>query len=150
MKERLAILLKNEGLTSSKLAEILEVQPATISHILAGRNNPGFDFLVKVMQCFPAINPDWLILGEGSIYRNSMEATHITAHQDKAQPSLFSEEMPSNTSLRAPMEQDEKRHPEVEQPLTAQTEPTQNLEKISKIIVCYDDRTFWEYNSRDK
>ncbi len=61
--------MKSEGLTSSRLAEMLEVQPSGISHILSGRNKPGFDFLQKILRRFPQINPDWLLLDSGAMYR---------------------------------------------------------------------------------
>ena len=38
MKEKLQQLMKSEGLTSSRMAEILGIQPSGISHILAGTN----------------------------------------------------------------------------------------------------------------
>ena len=38
MREKLLDLMKNEGLKPSQLAEQLEINPAGISHILAGRN----------------------------------------------------------------------------------------------------------------
>ena len=60
MKEKLQQLMKSEGLTSSRMAEILGIQPSGISHILAGRNKPGFDLLQKILRRFPRVNPDWL------------------------------------------------------------------------------------------
>lgn len=62
MKEKLQQLMKSEGLTSSRMAEILGIQPSGISHILAGRNKPGFDLLQKILRRFPRVNPDWLLL----------------------------------------------------------------------------------------
>ena len=61
MREKLLDLMKNEGLKPSQLAELLEINPAGISHILAGRNKPGFDLLQKILRRFPRINPDWCI-----------------------------------------------------------------------------------------
>ena len=49
MREKLLDLMKNEGLKPSQLAEQLEINPAGISHILAGRNKPGFDLLQKII-----------------------------------------------------------------------------------------------------
>lgn len=63
-------LMKNEGLKSSQLAEMLGINPAGISHILAGRNKPGFDLLQKILRRFPTISPDWLLLDQGPMYRN--------------------------------------------------------------------------------
>ncbi len=53
MREKLLDLMKNEGLKPSQLAELLEINPAGISHILAGRNKPGFDLLQKILGGSP-------------------------------------------------------------------------------------------------
>ena len=69
MKEKLSNFMKIEGLTSSRLAEILETQPSSISHIISGRNKPGFDLLKKILERFPNVNPDWLLLDSEQMYR---------------------------------------------------------------------------------
>lgn len=73
MNERLKEFMQSEGLTSVKFAEIMEVQPSSISHLLSGRNYPNFDFLSKILLRFPSLNPDWIINGKGSIYRSKSE-----------------------------------------------------------------------------
>ncbi|MCR5709058.1 MAG: helix-turn-helix domain-containing protein, partial [Bacteroidales bacterium] len=45
MNERLIKFLSAENITQSQLADTLGVARASISHILSGRNKPGFDFL---------------------------------------------------------------------------------------------------------
>ena len=62
MKERIERILKEKSLSSNKLAEMLEVQPSGISHILSGRNKPSMDFITKLLTVFPDISPDWFIL----------------------------------------------------------------------------------------
>lgn len=69
MKEKIQLLIKNEGLTQSKLADILEIQPANVSHILSGRSKPGFELLQKILRRFPHLNPDWLLLDKEPMYR---------------------------------------------------------------------------------
>lgn len=69
MKDRLAKFIKIEGLSPSRFAEILGAQPSSISHLLAGRNKPSFDFLARMIQRFPRLSPDWLLLGSGPMYR---------------------------------------------------------------------------------
>lgn len=69
MKERLAQFLKSEGLTAVKFAEIMEVQPSSISHLLSGRNKPNFEFISRLLLRFPALNPDWIINGAGGVYK---------------------------------------------------------------------------------
>ena len=85
MKAKLQHLIKSEGLTASRFAEMLEIQPAGVSHILAGRNKPSFDLLQKILRRFPKINPDWLLLDSEQMYRegwneagSSMSGTSAT------------------------------------------------------------------------
>lgn len=73
MKERLEKFIKSEGLTPSRFAEIMAVQPSSISHIIGGRNKPSYDFIEKILLRFPKLNPDWLLLGKGTMYRSSSE-----------------------------------------------------------------------------
>lgn len=95
MGERLEMLMKSEGLNAVRLAEIIGVQRSGISHILSGRNKPGFDFLVSMLQRFPNVNPDWLLLGKGTMYKSDLsEVSQITTAENQivelsAEPNLF-------------------------------------------------------------
>lgn len=80
MKEKIQLLIKNEGLTQSRLAEMLEIQPANVSHILAGRSKPGFELLQKILRRFPRINPDWLLLDAAEMYRPETDHTATPDH----------------------------------------------------------------------
>ncbi len=87
MKDRIAQFMKTEGLTAMKFAEIMEVRPSNVSHIISGRSNPGFEFIARFMQRFPEVSPDWLINGIGEMYRsegllNSTE--RVTLSEDEA------------------------------------------------------------------
>ena len=73
MQDKIQDILKNENITQAKLAEILGIQASAISHLLSGRNKASMDVVQKILKAFPSINPDWLILGEGEMYRNSSE-----------------------------------------------------------------------------
>lgn len=78
MKLRLQTLLTSEKMPSSKFAEIIGVNRSSISHLLSGRNNPSLDVLQKVLVKFPQINPDWLLLGQGNMYRNKNNANLLS------------------------------------------------------------------------
>ncbi|MFR9523690.1 MAG: helix-turn-helix transcriptional regulator [Rikenellaceae bacterium] len=84
MKEKIVNLMKSEGLTSSRLAELLEIQPSRISHIVSGRNNPGFDLLQKILRRFPQINPDWLLLDSPTMYRDQRDQSGVDASGEAA------------------------------------------------------------------
>lgn len=67
MKDRLELILQFYSINSSRLAELLNVQRSGISHILSGRNNPSYDFLVSLLRAFPEINAQWLLTGHGNM-----------------------------------------------------------------------------------
>ena len=75
MRERLLKFMEMEKLSASRLAEILGVQPATISHIISGRNKPSFEFIEKMLLRFPKVNPEWFLLGKGSAYRPDVSSS---------------------------------------------------------------------------
>lgn len=101
MKEKLQFLLKSKGLSASTLANMLEIQPSGISHLMSGRNKPSFDLVVKILKVFPDINPDWLLLDKGEMTRSS-EPNHSPTPNAVASAvdlagSLF--EQPRNTQF---------------------------------------------------
>jgi len=77
MKDRIRKILELKNESASDFAQKLEVQRSSVSHIMSGRNNPGLDFLRKILTSYPDINPDWLILGKGEIFRKQRESERI-------------------------------------------------------------------------
>ena len=73
MKDRILEFMKNEGLSNGRLAELIGVQSSNISHVINGRNKPGFDFIANILKRFPTLNPHWLILGIGDMYLNNSQ-----------------------------------------------------------------------------
>lgn len=134
MEGKLRILMQSENLTASKLAEILEVKPAAISHILSGRNKPSFEMLCKIVNRFPQINPYWL-LGDAEEMRNSNAP--ITA-PEKVQPhsgNLF--DVPAETPTNCDKSN-------ISENVTNMTLPSFANSNIEKIIIIYRDQTFEE------
>lgn len=146
MNNRLQRFLDAENITQSQLAERLGVAKASISHILAGRNKPGFDFIQSMAQNYPDLNLDWLIAGKGKMYKsqNSPQAPQLSEEPrlfttgkdsgrlfDSQEPDLFPEE---------PETIDNK--PQTEQVSPAESKP--DTPRITKILVFYDNGTFKE------
>ena len=71
LKERILYIQQNEGLTSSKFADMLGVQRSGLSHIYSGRNKPSIDFIEKLLSKYPKYNANWLITGIGEPKTNS-------------------------------------------------------------------------------
>ena len=73
MDTRLQQFLAAENISQAQLADTLKVARASVSHIIAGRNKPGYDFISSLLRCYPNLNPDWLINGKGKMYRTAAD-----------------------------------------------------------------------------
>ncbi len=58
-------------LTSTQLANKLTIQKSSLSHLLSGRNKPGFEFLKKLAENFPELNIKWFLTGDGEMIQSS-------------------------------------------------------------------------------
>ena len=74
MDKRLQQFLDAENISQAQLADTLGVARAGISHILSGRNKPGFDFLEAMALRFPQVSMDWLLTGKGRMYKDPSPA----------------------------------------------------------------------------
>lgn len=91
MNRRLLQFLQAENLTQTQFADTLSVARGSVSHILAGRNKPGYDFLESLLLHFPRLNLEWLFTGKGRMYKD-LPPEGI---QDPAQLELFSMPVPA-------------------------------------------------------
>lgn len=69
MNKRLQQFLNAESISQTQLADTMKVTRAGVSHIISGRNRPGFDFLESLVLHYPELNLDWLITGRGKMYK---------------------------------------------------------------------------------
>lgn len=63
--KRLTILMNYYDLPAALLADKIDVQRSSISHILSGRNKPSLDFVLKILKAFPEVELFWLLNGVG-------------------------------------------------------------------------------------
>jgi transcriptional regulator with XRE-family HTH domain len=63
INERVRMIIESHRLTAGAFAEKIGVQRSNVSHILSGRNKPGYEFLEKVLLAFPKVQADWLMTG---------------------------------------------------------------------------------------
>ena len=131
--KRLRHLLENERLTSSQFAKIVGYRPSSISHILSGRNKPGFDFLQEILKKFDTINPDWLILGRGEIYKTTDSVL------DNSKKSTIKESINTSQVKSEP-----------DSPYVSNVKVETDGKVIVKVLVFYSDKTFTEYIPSEK
>ncbi len=143
MKERLEMILEKYGISASKLAEILDVQRSGISHILAGRNNPSYDFLVRLLEHFSDIDANWLLSGEGKMLKNP-ENELLTEKDTNTQIPHIPESLTTQSKQDDPVKEEKisKEKPEVYKGKQAYSSPEDN---ISGLFILYSDGTFRRY-----
>ena len=131
MQERFKQLLKEKNLTAARFAELIQVNASAMSHILNGRNKPGFDVLEKIVQAFPDVNLNWLISGQGNIYNSVPQNTNLS-EKDKQ------ENMPSIPPSLQPLQGNNP-----SSVLSLENVP----KKIKRIILFFDNGTFEIYEN---
>ena len=154
MHNRLKQFLAAENVTQAQFANTIGVGKANISHVLAGRNKPGYDFIKAIMLGYPHLNINWLLLGTGKMYDM---AQPVKEKQPSNEALLFDNEdlplfMDEPYDVPISEEQDDTQ-PVIEQNFKAFTsikETVNNTQiavkqrKVSKIIVLFDDGSFQE------
>ena len=123
-KERIEHVIKVMNLTARQFAAEIHVQPGTISNMMAGRNNPSFEVMKRIMERYPTLNPEWLIAGRGEMWRTV----------PGQEPGLFDTQAPDPQEKRV-------RNTQKEEPQAPAAPPKQ----ISRIVVYYTDNTFEEF-----
>ena len=58
MNQRLQQFLSAENISQAQFADSIGVARASVSHILAGRNKPGFDFIESMARKYPNVSMD--------------------------------------------------------------------------------------------
>lgn len=120
--ERLRILMEHYGLSASAFADRIGVQRSGISHILAGRNKPSLDFVLKIVREFESVDLYWLLLGKGSFPPADTKAPEKTISPIPDTPTPETHIVPKKTPL----------------PKTNK----KNESDIAKIIILYENGSF--------
>jgi transcriptional regulator with XRE-family HTH domain len=139
MVDRIKEIILKEGLTSGSFADMIGVQRSSMSHIINGRNNPSLDFIVKTLQRFPRIDPEWLLTGSGSMYRSDSPVQPVPTVRER---SIF-DSVPEPVAAPTPVVEPK--------PPVIQAEPVKISEKyVDKVLIFYSDRTYDEFSKTQK
>ena len=154
MVERILEIFKLKNLSPSQFADEIGVQRSNISHLISGRNKPSLEFIQKIMNRFPDVNPEYILSGFGNILRDglqtSLDLSSLSVKMPENQPEQIS--MPENQSEEPVTAGD----PETTKPIKnktalengrniAKVENNRNDNKIEKIVFFFNDKTFREY-----
>ena len=126
-KDRLDHILRSKNLTAKKFAELMEIQPSNVSHLLSGRNKPSIDFLIKLKEVFPEYSFDWIIMGRKPITINDptpsvSDTQEIKIDVDDDNTVMKFDEIDEKVDEKQPIKTDNK--------------------DVEKILLIYSDKTY--------
>lgn len=161
MNQRLQQFLFAENISQAQFAETINVARASVSHILSGRNKPGFDFISSMVAKYPTLNVEWLITGKGKMYKSPTQEAEIQpldapATSTEAEVQTFEEEnrlksweeadllFPDSETKTAPAPTSQIGEScPIPQPVQAAA-PVKKRKAV-KVVVFYDDDTYQEF-----
>lgn len=146
MKHVLELILQNESLTNQRLAEKMGVAPASITHILSGRNKPSYDFILKLIETFPDYDAKWLVTGTGEVKATS-SAKGSNEDEFISQRKFYFATDNISTNTIAPSAPSTKYSDTTTKLQNNQTETQKQSRSVNRVILCFDDGTFVEYTN---
>lgn len=147
MEQRLQLFLQMEQISQSQFADKMGIQRSGVTHLLSGRNKPSFDFIARMLQAYPSLNAEWLILGKGKPYKEQsdnqaaeliMSETPIVGDND-----LFSAPAEPETYVKTESISESKKPeiPETKEFRVIEANPRQS-KGIESILILYEDGTY--------
>ncbi len=139
MKERIAQIMAKENMNALQFAKETNIQQASLSHILNGRNNASLDIIKRIHQRFPNLSWDWLMDGTGDMYISSTPQPPISKPTESKEYTIDWQanlEYDKENEVKAP----------VEPPKEIVRETVKYVEKaprkVTEIRIFFDDGTF--------
>ena len=164
MIERIKKIMESENMSAGKFADEIGIIGSRLSHYLSGRNNVSLDLVMKILERFRGINPEWLMFGRGEMYKSPDQKLSSPTN---AEPDLFnsftssssdglienngekldfndvqsdiSDSEPIKPTNETLLEEDNSVENQVNEPLIRASKTQKNIEKI---LVMYSDSTF--------
>ena len=160
--EQISVILRNEGLTASQLAERLGVQRSMISHYLSGRNHVSLEVMKKIHLSFPHISLQWLMDQEGDYFEmgSLFDGTSVGVGSSGSEANVDADAVIGAENVKNPAdgeddadfstEKRDKMAVSTAKEAVSQSVPTieKPTRKIVEIVVFYDDGTYENYLSR--
>lgn len=158
MKERLIELMELLHLTPTQFANAIDVQRATLQHILNGRNEPSLKFMMAIHKAYPDIELEWLLDGKGSAIPGLQENMPqepdypILPGMENAffQPDVRKTPDFSNLREQENAPKPRKRRDSKDFTSAHEGQNQHNEKRIKEVVVFFEDGTYQKFSSELK
>ncbi|GHT50529.1 hypothetical protein AGMMS49982_06020 [Bacteroidia bacterium] len=151
MKNRIKQIMDSGGFTPATFAAHIDVNPQTMTATMKRNENASTPILQAILKKYKNINAEWLMLGEGTMYKNDTRQTQL--FPDEATPTAPTQRPQAPEQPKEPAERGMEKPAEqpIEQTSAKVTETIKYQEiikeklvvkKATRVIVYYADNTF--------
>lgn len=151
-KDRILQIMEKEGVNATQFAVEIGVKGPTLSHILNGRNNPSLDVIKRILERYRTISSDWLILGVGSMYRDTKHSQMLSLFDTEEDIDLksitYSDKNDEKSEVKNANEEIKSDKNSDIAVNSSHYISVRTAKSVQKIIVYYDDNTFQEFYSQ--
>ncbi|MEA5259486.1 hypothetical protein VB264_16930 [Arcicella aquatica] len=81
--QRFEAVIKALKMNNNSFAKSINVSSTAIIRVTNGDNDPGFKMLNSTLDNYPNINPDWLLRGEGEMFKTEQSISPDTKLWEK-------------------------------------------------------------------
>ena len=147
MNTRLKQFISAENITQAQFADTINVVRASVSHILAGRNKPSYEFICGLMRHYPNLNIEWLMFGKGKMYKDSsVQPADLFTEEPEVYSEPITPLVEEKFELPEPIITESKQQIEIKTLINDMQKPVVQR-KLVKIMAFFDDGTFQELHS---
>lgn len=141
MKNRIIKIIEEHQLSNSQFADKVGIPRSGLSHVLSGRNKVSLDYVLKITEAFPEVDPQWLLKGSVSTASVSAINTSMNIVNKKLgeQAGKMAKELLGDDGKKSP----EKFQEEILKSAPNRLESDKNT--IERIVVFYTNGKFKEY-----
>ena len=77
--QRVREFLSYNSISINSLAKQINVAQATLNPQLRGDRTLAANIVVKILDAFPDVSAEWLLRGEGEMYKSNSDSAHVEA-----------------------------------------------------------------------
>ena len=156
MKDRIFLLIETKELTFGKFADEIGVERSTMSHIKSDRSKPSLDMAQKVLERYPEVSAEWLILGRGPMFRQTNDSQELDLFSqiglNDSKSEVISDKVESiqttisteNKKMNLPIEESVNVVGKKEEQQRASLNPPKPERVVERVMIFYSDQTFEE------
>jgi transcriptional regulator with XRE-family HTH domain len=141
MNERINKIMEMKGMNPTRFAAATEINPATLSNIFSGKTNPSTEVIIKILEKYSDINPDWLLFGKGDMLRTGGMSQSVSNNQ-------LGFKFENKTNEKETVNKESKMLKNIESKEIVHIEKP--AKTIDKLLIIYTDNSFETFIKKEK